>query len=113
MNWGAWLFILILLIISDTIAAALCAWRLWYFENGSGGGIRAVRMVMTAVAIRGLMDLVAHTFGFNVNPEPTIAYAVCYWFGRGVLTVALWGFVLFLFGSRTGRRLSDVDKVES
>ena len=99
MNYKAWLFLLFLFIISDTIAAAFGSYTLYRYRNGRHTPYY-LSLLLFGIFAEGTMLLFAQTFGFETKPEFTTGYAVCYWIGRTIKSVTVWSFVLYISGYR-------------
>lgn len=92
-----WLFLLFLSIASDIIAAAVGSWIFWKHRNGAG--IRWA-LLYAGIFLRGMGELCANAFGFEVRPVYTLGYAVTYWVTRGIYCGCVWQSVLYLSGGR-------------
>lgn len=92
MNWGPWLFIFYSIVF---FTAGAISWSCanWYLSNRNFNGV-ALIMLRQGVQLLALSyflfsELVAHAFGFKVNPVYTIGFAIAHWQGMVVLTCSL------------------------
>ena len=95
------MFLLFLVIASDMIGAGISGWILWRRRNG---GITAIAILCWAIFIRGACEFAANACGFERTSIVTTGYAWFYWTGRGVFTIAIWWFVLYLLGPKTSNK---------
>lgn len=103
MSWGPFFFVFFVVsFFSVCIPAGVISY--YYLKNGKGSDLmshQAASHLGLAVCF-GCM-LVANAFGFE-GPKPvyTIGYAMCWWFGIGVLAIIEVRHLLFLV--RGGKR---------
>ena len=108
-RYGAWLFLLFLVLSSYIIVGAICGYVLWgqRHQNGKSKLIELLSGVMWGICIMGFMEMVASAFGYIAKPHYTIGYAWSFWIGRAVFCVTLWRFALFMLQAKKGKK-SDV-----
>lgn len=86
-----WFTILYLSIATDMTASLILALKFWALRNGRQTWlVRSLAGLFMALFFRGLLEIVAITFGFKTKPEFTFLYGLFYWSGRAVVTCALW-----------------------
>lgn len=90
-NWGPWLFLLILMICSDTILSVIISRSLWTVRGtDSRGLVRCLAIAFAAAALRALSEFIANAFGYIVKPHYTIGFGLSFWIGRALWTGSLW-----------------------
>jgi hypothetical protein len=102
MTLGAFLFLLFLIIVSDTIAAFIGGSALWSHHryNGHSEMARRIALVLFGVWFAGMAHLVANTFGYTTKPSYTLGFGISFWVGQAVKSACVWYFVLHIICNR-------------
>lgn len=98
MTLQPFLFLLFLVIISDTVACAIGGYVV--LSTNGNPTMRRLGIVLLALCAEVLCHLLANVFGYIHKPEYTVGYAVTFWTGKAIRSVAIWMFVLHIVGYR-------------
>lgn len=91
----SWLFLILLLLDSDIISAALMAVIFWSMSDGQANPVfKRFSLFFACVSIRGIFEMIAYSYGFSVRPVYTNGFIVFYVIGRAAKTISIWWLLL-------------------